>query len=74
MQANLWDNIEKIKKNGRDGAVSEKDLQEAQDLLSPEQKQKMNRVLNDPNALQELLASPAAKALLERLNANGADS
>lgn len=48
--------------------ISEQKTQALFDKLSPEQKQKLNSILNDKEATKRLLATPQAQALLRSLS------
>ena len=46
--------------------IGKEDVLRLQKTLSEEQRQKAERIMKDPDALKNLLSSPAAKELLEK--------
>ncbi len=48
--------------------ISEQDISEAKKLLSDEQKQKLQGILNDRESMNKLLSTPVAKKLMDLLN------
>lgn len=66
-QFNFDDILKKTKKAEGDPAMEQKIKNEAVGSLSADQKQRLENVLNDPDALQRLLSSQRAQDIIKKL-------
>ncbi len=66
LSKSLGQNPEDMKNNAQQG-----NLEALMKNLSPEQKKKVNSVLNNPEATKKLLENPQVQALIRKLQNNG---
>lgn len=64
---NIDEILNRAKNAEGDPALEEKIKSEAVGSLTSDQKQRLENVLNDPDALQRLLSSPKAQSIMKKL-------
>lgn len=69
LSAEMLNSLFQLAKKGKDGQQSVKSI--LSQSLSDSQKKSLGQIMSDPQKLKELLSSPEAKALMERLSKNG---